>query len=134
MSNFRRGERQQLVKEETYMKTIRLKAGPALAVGTLLSLPVLAGENTGARSIVDMGCDNVDSICYIDIAGAPVGTSLGCSSNYIEWDSINDPNGKNTLATLLAAFASGKLVNVYVNSCLAARPSYPTIWYFNVYN
>ena len=105
-----------------------------LAATALFSLPALAGENTGQRSIVDMGCDNVDSICYINIAGAPVGASVGCSSTYIQWDSINDPNGKNTYAALLAAFTSGKLVNVYVNSCFAARPSYPTIWYFNVYN
>jgi len=116
------------------MNILRVKAVPALAAAILLSLPVLSAENTGARNIVDMGCDNVDSICYIDIAGAPVGASVGCSSNYIQWDSINDPNGKNTLAALLAAFASGKLVNVYVNSCLAARPTYPTISYFNVYN
>jgi hypothetical protein len=100
----------------------------------IFSLPVFAGENTGPRSITDMGCDNVDSICYINISGPPAGGSLGCSSNYIEWNSINDANGKNTYAALLAAFASGKQVNVYIGACLAARPSYPTIWYFNVYN
>jgi hypothetical protein len=106
----------------------------ALTMATLVSLPALAGEGTGPRTIGDMGCDNVDSICYIDKSGAPAGASVGCSSNYIQWDSINDPNGKNTYAALLAAFVSGKRVSVYINSCLAARPSFPTIWYFNVYN
>jgi hypothetical protein len=93
-----------------------------------------AAENTGQRTIVDMGCDNVDSVCYIDISGAPAGASTGCSSNLIQWDSLNDPNGKNTYAALMAAFISGKQVNVYINSCFAARPAYPTIWYFNIYN
>jgi hypothetical protein len=105
----------------------------AVITAATLPLTVLAGEDSGVRTITSLGCDNVDSICSINVSGAPIGASVGCSSNTIAWDSMNDPNGKSTLATLLAAFGSGKQIEIYVNSCLAARPSFPTIWYINVY-
>ena len=123
----------QIHREQVVIKR-RYKLGATFALAAILSPTAFSAEYSGARTIVDMGCDNVDTICYIDLSGAPVGATVGCSSNYIVWDSVNDPNGKNTLASLLAAFVSGKQINVYINSCLAARPANPTMWYFTVYN
>jgi len=80
-----------------------------------------------------MGCDNVTPMCYVNISGPPVGSTVGCSSNVIQWDSNNDPNGKKTYASLLAAFLAGKQISIYVNSC-SIRPTYPTIWYYSIYN
>jgi len=97
------------------------------------SMAASAGENSGARTIANMGCDNVDTVCYVYLEGAAVGSSLGCPSNYVQWD-LTDPNGKASYASLMAAFLAGKQVNIYVAACFAARPAFPTLHYFNIYN
>jgi hypothetical protein len=120
-----------------YMEFVRPKK--SLWISLLLaalgcaSMTASAAEQSGPRTIENMGCDNVDTICYVYLSGASVGGSLGCASNYVEWD-LNDPNGKTSYASLMAAFLAGKQVNIYMAACLPARPTFPTIYYFNIYN
>jgi hypothetical protein len=116
------------------MSKHRCKLVVAFTLATVLSLTASAAEYTGSRTIVSMGCDDVDTICAITLSGASFGSSVGCVSNTIAWDSINDPNGKNTLAELLTAFTAGLQINVYIAACSTARPTFPTISYLTVYN
>lgn len=125
---------QPYVTLESLHETTDYPSAPRIASASVVSASALSGENTGQRTIVDMGCANVDSICYIDISGTPAGASVGCASDMRQFDVLNDPNGKSTYAMMLSVFMTGKLIDIYINSCLSSRPQYPTIWYYNVYN
>ena len=104
-----------------------------LAVLGYTSITASAAESSGPRTIDNMGCDNVDTVCYVYLTGTALGGSLGCASNYVEWD-LTDPNGKTSYASLMAAFVAGKQVNIYTAACFTSRPSFPTLTYFNIYN
>jgi hypothetical protein len=97
-------------------------------VASFLSFSTLAAGSTGPRKIQNIGCHNTDSVCYITIEGAPVGSS-NCQGNSIRWDS-GTVFGKNHLALFMAAFYQGKQVDLYIpDNCFSLQPNYPTFLY-----
>jgi len=100
----------------------------------LLSFNLYAAEDgTGWRKIVDIGCHNVDAICFVTLDGPSFGTNLSCpvsQTNEFRFDNNDTPIGRRTFAALLAAYLSGKKVAVSLEGC--SIQGYPLIKYFHI--
>ncbi len=58
----------------------------------LLASPLSFAENSGPRTITDVGCHRNDHICFFTISGTSIGPEE-CKSISIRWNK-NDPNGE----------------------------------------
>lgn len=104
-----------------------LLAGLLCVVG-----PAAASEGwTDYRRVLDFGCHRQDGTCYVTVEGAPVGAST-CTSTSIRWNSKDDVNGKNWLALIMFAKATGKRVGFYVSGCYLPQPVFPTFGHGSV--
>ncbi len=83
-------------------------------------------QNTGGRTIINMGCHNTtDGICYMNLSGDPIGPA-NCKSNSVRWDSTT-AGGKNQFAIMTAAYLAGKSVSLNIpDFCFSLQPGYPT--------
>lgn len=96
----------------------------------------VAGENTGFRSIVDIGCHRIDGTCYLTLDGSPfvvAGSSCNLYPNMFRF-STDDTNGKRAYMSLLAAYLAGKKVSLYANGCYINQPNFQTFDWFNIGN
>jgi hypothetical protein len=90
-------------------------------------------EDIGFRKIVGIGCHNIDGTCFVTVDGAVFGASLGCASGAttsFRFDNGDTAIGKRTFAALMAAYLSGKHVEVYLTGC--SVQGFPAIKYFNI--
>lgn len=105
-----------------------------LLLSTALVLGVIgdaSAENTGPRTVLDIGCHLHDTTCYVTVSGTAVGPSA-CRATNIRW-SAGLPNGKSVLALLTAAFAAGNSVNITVDdgACFG-QAGFPALLYLTV--
>ncbi len=87
-------------------------------------------EDTGPRTITNIGCHSFDNTCFVDVDGPIVGANQGCNffGNQIRWDNNDSSEGKRTYSTFLAAFLAGKKINIHIYGC--SIQSFPrVIWY-----
>jgi hypothetical protein len=91
-----------------------------------------AAEWSNYRTIMEYGCHRMDGICYVNLDGPPMTGGPGCISNNIRWDTKNDVNGKNWLAIIISAKATGKRVAFQIDGCQPQFPAYPTFLYGHV--
>lgn len=113
---------------------LQLRAATACWVGLVVFYSSLSSaESSGWRELNEMGCHNVNGICYIKISGDSVGPD-SCRRTSIRWDKNLDPNGDAIYSSLLAAFHSSFEVNITLvdDACFVSNPDYPTISYINV--
>jgi hypothetical protein len=113
------------------MKTILRRASCSLFAFLLLtSISKAQSYGTGAVTIIQIGCQTVNTICFVAFSGPAVGPP-GCNTNQVRWDSVNTPNGKEALAQLTAAYVAGKQVSFSIdNKCFAEFPNYPQMDYY----
>lgn len=104
----------------------------SLFFGLIIAMPVVASadEDSGPRGILGYGCHKADGTCYVYLDGAQVTGNPGCSANVLRWSS-GDVNGKNWLAMIMTAAATGKKVSFFVTGCV--DPGFPTFSYGTVY-
>lgn len=102
-----------------------------LLILSLLPVAAYAGTPSGDRNILNIGCHNTNTTCFVQISGASVGPGA-CSSTSIRWDVEGDANGMVALTHLTTAFIAGKMVSFQISdSCFANQSSYPTFdWWF----
>ncbi|MGI0118313.1 hypothetical protein [Zooshikella sp. RANM57] len=101
-------------------------------VSILFNAAVYADMNTSWRQIQSVGCHTVDTTCFVEISGNPIGPNA-CRSNSFRWDRKKSPNGDASLSLLTAAFAAGYQVSLQVpDQCYQDQPNYPTFIWFNV--
>jgi hypothetical protein len=90
-----------------------------------------AAENTGPRQY---GVRQ----CRLGLLHRHIRGSGGCFDGlFVQLDSVGltqRPERQKYLCGTDGGFHLWQRLNVYINSCFAARPTYPTIWYFNIYN
>lgn len=112
------------------MGSIIKQAAYAL-IAYILMIPASKAGNYGiSGTITSMGCQTVNTICFVVLSGGADGPS-GCSSNEVRWDSASTPNGTAAVAQLTAAYLAGKFVQINIsNSCFAEFPSYPGMDYY----
>ena len=106
-----------------------------LLLAALCAMPMLANAITltSPRAIVAMGCHQDGNICYVTLAGAPVGPA-SCTQNSVRWVG-NDAGGKLTLSMLTAAFLANKnVVLAITDQCFTPQPIFPTLLYYNIHN
>ncbi len=106
-----------------------------LLLAALCAMPMLANATTltSPRKIVDMGCHQDGSVCYVTLAGSLVGPT-NCQGTSVRWIG-NDNSGKLTLSMLTAAFLAGKNVALAISDqCFTTQPVYPTFLYYNIHN
>src|SRR5258706_16279759 len=76
-----------------------------------------AGENVGPRKVVNVGCHNVDGICFVTLDGSAFGSTLSCpvtSTTEFRFDNGDTTVGRRTYASFLAALVGGKSVFVFL--------------------
>ena len=89
-----------------------------------LSVTLQANEgSTGWRNLLGFGCHLNDGICYLDIDGAPVGASQ-CRTTNIRFNTKASENGDVWASMLLAAYVSGKRVNLNISGCYGNYPTF----------
>ncbi len=89
--------------------------------------------NGGTRKIDSIGCHSHDRICYVYVAGEPVGPKESCVSNSFRWSADTDPNHNEILSLLTAAFMAEKSVSFTLESdCFSLQPTVPAIRYIIV--
>ena len=96
---------------------------------TLLSQNSMAITVSGWRTIVDMGCHTVDSICFLTLSGAAVGPAQ-CSQPELRWNQETMPNAKAFFAQMTAAFLAGRQVNIAVHDICYA--DWPTPYFYHI--
>jgi hypothetical protein len=104
-----------------------------LASSILLTAPWSAfGGDSGARTIVQLGCHQGSDICYAYL-DAVVGPP-SCRSDSIRWQP-SSTNGREIFTLLQGAFLAGKSVMFWVadNRCFAPQPAYPTFDFATVF-
>jgi hypothetical protein len=113
------------------MKTIPRYISCLLSAFLLLtSISKAQSYGTGAVTIIQIGCQTVNTICFVAFSGPAVGPP-GCYTNQVRWDSVNTPNGKEAVAQLTAAYVAGKQVTFSIdNNCFPEFPSYPQMDYY----
>jgi hypothetical protein len=117
-------------ESKTMMKSTMNRIAYAL-IGCVLMIPVANAGNYGiAGTIISMGCQTVNGVCFVTLSGAAAGPA-GCVQNQVRWDSVNTPNGNAAIAQLTAAYLAGKQVSINIsNTCFAEFPSYPAMDYY----
>ncbi len=98
-------------------------AGILVAISTTNAF---ADGDTGARRVIEVGCDNVDTTCFVTLEGGVTfgGVSGSCNNTEVRWDS-STAYGKSHLALITAAWIAGKSVNLHIAGCYAAS-AWPT--------
>lgn len=94
-----------------------------VAAACLLAQPARA-EETGFRSIVDIGCHEDKGTCFVKLDGSAFGGAQNCrvgASTEVRWDDADQANGKRTFAALYGAFLAGKQVNLEVSGCTSQQ-------------
>ena len=88
-------------------------------------------ENSGPRSITQVGCHRYNNVCYVAISGDPVGPE-GCSSISVRWNK-NEANGEAILTLATSAFYADKQVKLSIPAtCFVTQDTFPTLSYLTV--
>ena len=108
----------------------------AFALLCLQPKTAFAASSASQRHILDLGCQG--TYCYVTFDGAPVdglpGATCAAASNELRFDAAT-ASGKLMYSSLLTAFVSSKLVDVYVDHCLDGvwNGVFMTITYFHLH-
>jgi len=105
------------------------------ALGCSMSASSFASESALNRKIQSVGCHNTNGTCYVSLDGAPFGSTLGCpiaSTNEFRFDNAETAEGKRAYASFMAAFLSGKSVDVTLTDC--SSQGVPKLHYYNLHN
>ncbi|MCB1214378.1 MAG: hypothetical protein KDK66_02760 [Deltaproteobacteria bacterium] len=83
---------------------------------------------TGLRTITRVGCHINSNICFANLAGDFVGVPSQCEATSVRWETTN-PNGKEMLSMIMAAYVAGKKIDFMIDSCFGPQPTFPTFRY-----
>jgi hypothetical protein len=81
---------------------------------------------TDGRAITAIGCHLGWQVCFVQIAGDPVGPDE-CKSDQIRWNAEDSVNGQSQLALLTAAYISKEHVIFGLSdTCFEMQKEFPT--------
>ena len=93
---------------------------------TLFTLTTIThASGNGVYGVKKVGCTTTNGVCWISLK-TPISASINnCASGYETRFPLTDPGSNAVLSLALAAYASGKKLEIYIKDGADCISSYP---------